>query len=235
MPESKVNIRDSLVLPKMDLSTFLVRRILPGGLWQGKASDDNGERQEQAPLLYLTFDDGPSPHTTPWLLEMLAQEHARATFFLLGTNVARYPELVRQISQGGHCIGNHSYNHRLMPILTIKGMEKEIADTNMRVEEAAGNVPRLFRPPFGIIDKRGADCLREQAMTIVYWGAVSGDWLPIGTERVVERTMQKLCRGNLIVLHEGRNIARQTIAAATQVIRRSKNLGYRFDSLATSC
>lgn len=217
-------LADEIHMLRMDCLTLLGKSVLPSGIWHRGSSKKASDKR-----LLLTFDDGPCPNTTPRLLELLESENIKASFFLLGSQAAKHPEIVKQIADAGHLIGNHTYNHHFLPSLSVKQIEEEIALTNLRIAEAAGFEPKLFRPPFGLIDKRGADCLKEREMTPVYWGAVAEDWMPIGAHRVTARLMRRLSDGNLLVLHEGKAIARQTLEATKQIIRRGHERGYRFD------
>jgi len=207
----------------MDRITALARKNLPDGFWGDQALPEGGYKQ-----VYLTFDDGPDPHTTPWLLELLEEAGVKATFFLIGSHVARHEHLVEKIHRGGHTIGNHSFNHYLMPVLTVAAAESEIDRTNRLISDITGSAPKIFRPPYGVIDQRGADCLRERDMKPVYWGAVPEDWSAPGADRVVNRVLKRLSPGTLVVLHEHRLLRNQTLQAAKQIICKGKELGYDF-------
>lgn len=207
----------------MDRLTEIGRKYLPDGFW-GEATEPGNP----AGAAYLSFDDGPCPHTTPWLLETLEETGARATFFLIGSRVARYPHLVEKIARAGHVIANHSFNHPPLPILPTRAIEKEIDSTNQRIEEITGRSPSLFRPPYGLCDRRSADCLEERGMVPVYWGVVPLDWEAPGAARVVARVMRRLSPGSVVVMHERRLLSRQTVSAAKEIICRGKQHGYEF-------
>jgi len=209
---------EEIMLARMDWLTVLAQKIMPRGFWKGK-----GEH------IHLTFDDGPDPASTPWLLELLEKENIKATFFLMGSKAGRFPDLVEAIRKQGHAIGNHTFNHHFMPLLSIKKMEYEIEKTNQEIQSVLQKQPVLFRPPFGILDHRGADILKEREMTPVYWSVVPGDWAPIGEQRVVSRVMKRLAPGTVLVLHEGHHIAKQTVNAAREIIKRSKGSSWTFD------
>ncbi len=233
-----INIGDEISHVRMQWLTGLGRCILPAGYWGNETSTqeistiDGGSGEQNT--LYLTFDDGPNPSTTKDLLLLLEAEGVLATFFLIGTEVAKFPELAKSVADKGHTIGNHSLNHNFMPSMPTRMIEREIMHTNALLEKATGRKPKLFRPPYGMIDKRGAACLKELDMRIVYWGAVPEDWQGVGAERVVERVCRKLTDGTLIVLHEGTHIASQTIAATREIIARGKAKGYTFKALPES-
>jgi peptidoglycan/xylan/chitin deacetylase (PgdA/CDA1 family) len=230
-----MNISDRLSHLKMNWLTGLGRSILPAGYWGEQTPSglmqSGDENTTENKSLYLTFDDGPNPRTTESLLELLSQENVPATFFLIGSEIGKYPELTELIHQAGHTVGNHSFNHNFMPSLPTRLIEREIQQTNTLLQEINGRAPTLFRPPYGMIDQRGADCLKEANMTIVYWGCVPEDWHGVGTERVVARVCQQLSGGTLIVLHEGNQIAKQTIEATREIVLRAKAQGYTFKTL----
>ena len=228
-------ISDLVSVIKMHSLTRLGRLILPRGLWHGKHghgdNEDIAAMPEDPGSLYLTFDDGPNPKSTPYLLELLEGENVTATFFLIGRQVERHPSLVKRIADAGHVVGNHSYAHLFIPALSVTKIETEIHLANHRIEEITGKSPTLFRPPFGIIDQRAADCLKERGMTPVYWGAVPEDWEKIGSRRVVQRVFRQLSPGSLIVLHELDWNASQTLKATREIIKRLKGKGYCFKSI----
>lgn len=210
---------------KIEFLTQLGKRILPHGHW-GRKSEPHED-----PLVFLTFDDGPHPATTPKLLKLLDEHGIRATFFLIGANCKRHPELVRAIHEAGHVIGNHTYNHLPMLLQGTKQIEKEIDDTNRIIEEITGEQPHMFRPPFGLMDRRAGRVLAERGMTPVYWGSAPEDWASPGTHRVIRRVMWKITDGTLIVLHEGALLEEQTIHAAKEILYRCKTMGYQFSKV----
>ena len=236
--KKSINIGDEISHVRMQWLTGIGRCILPPGYWghdnpAQQISTIGGAADDQKNL-YLTFDDGPNPDTTQALLELLEAEGVLATFFLIGSEVARFSDLAAAVAARGHTIGNHSLNHNFMPSMPTRMIEREIRHTNALLEKATGRQPRLFRPPYGMIDKRGAACLKELDMRIVYWGAVPEDWQGVGAERVVERVCRKLGDGALIVLHEGSHIASQTIEATREIVLRAKAQGYTFKALPES-
>ena len=110
----------------------------------------------------MTFDDGPNPDTTPHLLELLAEEKVPATFFLIGQQISRHTQLGKDIVNAGHAVGNHSFQHEFMPGMPLKRILEEINRTNDLLREISKNrAPNFFRPPYGILDKRTADCVKS--------------------------------------------------------------------------
>jgi peptidoglycan/xylan/chitin deacetylase (PgdA/CDA1 family) len=226
-------IRDQLHLSKMDFLTALGKLILPEGTWTGSCLDTSHAHDSVTctKTLYLTFDDGPHPDTTPYLIELLEKEHARATFFLIGRNANKYPKLVEMIAKAGHTLGNHTYSHLFMPYLTDDLARIEIESATKAIEDAAGRTPQLFRPPYGVINRRHADLVDQGAMRMIYWGAVPNDSRVIGARRVIARVKQRLEKGALLVLHEGRCIAEQSLQSTAGVLKAGKERGFCFRAL----
>ena len=224
--EEQHKIFDEWSLLRMDFLKKLGRKILPAGHWEHERSQGT---------VYLTFDDGPSPHTTERLLELLSEEQVSATFFLIGSHAGRHPELVERIAAHGHAIGSHSLSHKLMPFLSLREIESEIHRANLIFDDLLGYTPRLFRPPYGLLDQRAAQYLGELGMKIVYLGSVPEDWAKIGPERVTRKVLRKLTDGTIVVLHEQSRIADQTLAATRQIIRAGKQQGFTFKALTTLC
>lgn len=128
---------------------FIYRAFFPGALWRMPAAP------EEQPVVYLTFDDGPIPEVTPWVLEQLAERGIKATFFMVADNIRKHPDVFRKVLEGGHAIGNHTYHH-------IQGLkcstEEYMADTQLA--EDLIHSP-LFRPPHGHLKWSQYKAIRE--------------------------------------------------------------------------
>jgi peptidoglycan-N-acetylglucosamine deacetylase len=212
----------------MDALTNLCKSILPEGFWGHGPTHTSTE-----PTVYLTFDDGPHPATTPRLLDLLSERGIHATFFLIGNNCRKFPRLVERIHEQEHAIGNHTLYHPPLPVLPARQIEREIIATNEIIEEITGSRPKVFRPPFGLMDERAAALIKEQGMMPVYWSSVP-EWFIPGTHRVIRRAMSKIADGTIIVLHEGGYVAKQSVAAAGEIIYRTTVLGYQFSKIRGS-
>lgn len=239
-PQKKSNGTFSELLSDLHMEglTGLAKLFLPEGLWKGQnhhvenqvLSDDSVAGG--SPEIHLTFDDGPNPATTPYLLELFEQEGVKATFFVIGNQVEKHEDLLLEVSKHGHTIGNHTYNHVFLPILSRQKMEKEILTTNQRITDVTGQPPKLFRPPFGIADKKAHLFLQEQGMKTVYWSAFSEDWRQIGEHSVVERLSKYAVPGGIMIMHELEPTGDQTIGAARTLIRKLKEQNYKFSAIA---
>ncbi|WP_347923023.1 polysaccharide deacetylase family protein [Pontimicrobium sp. SW4] len=153
--------------------------------------------------MYLTFDDGPTPEITHWVLETLKQFNAKATFFCIGKNVEQHSNIFQQIVKDGHGIGNHTYNH-------VKGWKtktKDYLDEIVLCEKAFKTQnyksEKLFRPPYGQIHPKQINKLQEQAYKIVMWNVLSIDWDNSLTEEIcLKNVVNHAKSGSIIVLHD---------------------------------
>ncbi len=239
-PQKKSNGRFSELLSDLHMEglTGLAKLLLPTGMWKGAnpfvedALLDSASVPGGSLEIHLTFDDGPNPATTPYLLELFEEEGVKATFFVIGNQVEKHEDLLLEVSKHGHTIGNHTYSHVFLPILSRQKMEKEILTTNQRITDVTGQQPKLFRPPFGIADKKAHLLLQEQGMKTVYWSAFSDDWRQIGERSVVERLSKYAVPGGIMIMHELEQTGDQTIGAARTLIRKLKEQNYKFSAIA---
>ncbi len=167
----------------------------------------------------LTFDDGPHPEGTPAVLEALAAAGARATFFVIGEQVQRRPELVRRILTEGHVVALHGYRHRLQLRLTPAAVSDDIRRGAAVLQDASGLAPAWHRPPFGIYSPAGLRAVRETGLSPLLWSRWGKDWRKFTTpRRIVRRTTRAVIGGDVILLHDAdfysaRHSYRRTVAA----------------------
>jgi peptidoglycan/xylan/chitin deacetylase (PgdA/CDA1 family) len=162
------------------------------------------EAQGAERTLALTFDDGPPPHTTPAVLDILEQHEAVATFFVVGHKVDKYPEVVRQIVARGHALGLHGYQHdRLFALKPPATVAADIEKTRAAVERACGVRPLMFRPPIGFVSPRTAAGARRAQAPLIGWSARAYDGMgQVSPERVVRRIEAGLRAGAIVLLHD---------------------------------
>lgn len=147
----------------------------------------------------LTFDDGPHPKFTPCLIDILKKHNARATFFMIGKAAERYPELVKQVAEAGHAIGNHSWNHLSFPSITGRERRKQIRKCQKSI---APYGQRIFRPPKGhqtVLSRLDALLLGYKVVT---WNMHTFDWENHDAEWMVAYLMDRLKPGSIILLHD---------------------------------
>lgn len=182
----------------------------------------------------LTFDDGPHPVFTPAILEILDQYHVKATFFMIGERMGKYPGLVREVHERGHEIANHTYTHpndlRALPVVTLTD---ELERTNELIHKITGKECTLFRPPRGILNSRLVQEISSQGYEIYLW-TVSADNRNAPTpELMCARVEKRIQPGGIILLHDGRIPSRiKDVAATRLIIKRLTEKGYRFVTLS---
>ncbi len=151
----------------------------------------------------LTFDDGPLAPWTGQILDILKSRGVRATFFVCGRNAERYPEIVQRIHSEGHTLGNHTWSHPYLYFLSRRKIAEEIDKTQAAIRQAAGCVPRLFRPPYGARWFGLYPVLRERKMELIQWSLDPQDWR-LDAESILARVRMGLQPGAVILLHDGR-------------------------------
>jgi len=167
----------------------------------------------------VTFDDGPHPEGTPAVLEVLAAAGAHATFFLIGEQVERRPELVSRILAGGNAVALHGYRHRLQLRLSSAAVSDDVQRGLAVVADAAGAAPALHRPPFGIYSAAGLRAVRQAGLSPLLWSRWGKDWRKFTSSgRIVQRTTRAVIGGDVILLHDAdfyssRGSYRRTVAA----------------------
>jgi len=184
-----------------------------------------------AGVVYLTFDDGPTPAWTPRVLALLARYQARATFFVLGRSAAAYPELVRQEFAAGHGVGNHTWSHRRLPDLRGAQLVAEVNGTSTVIQQITGAPVRCLRPPFATVDAASAEQVRALGLRLVLWDIDTNDWLRPGTGAIAGRVLGRVRSGDVILMHDGGGNRSQTVAALEQVLATLSARGYRFHAL----
>ena len=151
------------------------------------------------PVVALTFDDGPDPEWTPRLLEILEQHDARGTFFMIGEQATKYPELVARVASGGHAIGNHSWDHASFPLLS---REQRFGQLRRCSETLGRHAGRMFRPPYGHQDNRSRFDLTLAGYDVVTWSVIEPDWLDRDAEGIVAGIAKKIRPGAIVLLHD---------------------------------
>ena len=154
----------------------------------------------------ITFDDSPNPNFTPKVLELLKKYNANATFFLIGKNVEKHPNIVQKIVNDGHTIGNHSYSHsNNFGFFSSKKIVAELNKTDKIIESITTKKTKLFRPPFGVTNPNIKRALRETGHQSIGWSKRSFDAANISEERIFKRITSNLRKGDIVLLHDSNN------------------------------
>ena len=190
------------------------------------AMDTTTHASRDRRVIALTFDDGPDPERTPALLDMLAELHVPATFFVLGKGVDAHPELCARIAREGHEIGNHTYNHRYLPLQSSENVHAELAATDAAIERATGLVPTLARPPYGGRSPRNVRVFGRLAKRVVLWDVNSYDWKGAPAPDVAQRVLERARPGSIILMHDGGRPQDETIDAVRLLVPELRARGY---------
>ena len=202
----------------------------PTGQWYGRTFTGLAQGTKQ---LALTYDDGPNDPHTFRLLEVLTKHNVRATFFLIGRFVQQRPDIVREIVEAGHVVGNHTFTHPLLTLKSSSEVRKELRDCGAALQDAIGAHSNLFRPPFGGRRPAVLRVARELGLQPVMWNATGYDWTAPPAEVIERKVSRQIRGGNVILLHDGghRQMGAdrsQTVLATDHLIARYKPEAYQF-------
>ena len=179
----------------------------------------------------LTFDDGPDPATTPKLLEVLKRHEIKAAFFPIGTKVKEHPEIIKQIDQEGHILGNHSFRHAWWTNFLIAGaLEREIGRAQGAIEAAIGKVPAYFRPPMGLTNPHLKRGLGKHGLSVIGWDVRAYD-TGASSEKVIKRVLKKIRNGSIILLHDAGKDPTDLVTQADELVAEIKARKYTFSGL----
>ena len=189
------------------------------GIWLGNAPLRSG------PIVALTFDDGPMYPYTADLLDILKEHGVRATFFLLGIQIERHPDLVLRMYEEGHQIGNHSMWHPNFLYLNRTQIHDEIYQANRLIEGITGSVPTTLRPPFGVRDATVLDVAAQLDLSVILWSVDPQDWLYRDADIISSHVIERAVDGSVVLLHD---IRRPSIDATLRIIEQLLADGFTF-------
>lgn len=194
---------------------LLYRLLFPEAIWRIK-------RRKGKPRVFLTFDDGPIPEETPWVLDTLDHYGIKATFFMVGDNVRRHPELLDEVLRRGHSIGNHTMHH-------LQGMKERAHHYLRDTAEAAALIDSpLFRPPHGLLRWKQARVLKEH-FNIIMYDLVSRDYSrKLSGEQVLDNVKRYARDGSIIVFHDSLKASKNMRYALPRAIEWLLEQGYEF-------
>ena len=204
--------------------------LFPGYIWDN-CSKTSGEK-----VLYLTFDDGPDPDVTPWVLDQLKKYGAKATFFLVGNNIDRNPELAAEIIRQNHAVGNHTYDHLngwSTPLdLYVENIKKAEKSINKYLKGQNGQNNLFFRPPYGKIKRNQASKLQAIGFKIVMYDVLARDWdQGLDGERCFKNVTKNAKSGSIVVFHDSLKADKNLKISLPQVLEYYAKHGYTFMTL----
>ena len=172
----------------------------------------------------LTFDDGPWPRYTHQILKVLKQHQVKATFFMVGKELSRRPEIARDVVAQGHVIGNHSWDHSSRPRAAVS----QVKHTDSEIHKQLIIYSHLFRPPYGILKNGMAAQAKKEKHTVVLWSVDSEDWRRPSAAHIAQTVMREVYPGGIILMHDGGGNRAHTVAALSMIIPQLKKQGYKF-------
>ena len=208
--------------PLFPLVYRLLQPTFPHCLWCGNSNSKT---------IALTFDDGPHPQYTPQVLSVLKRYNITASFFWLGNCVNRFPEIAKTVSEQGHWIGLHGYEHDSFPLLSPIQLKQSLEKTQIAIYNACNLSPekvRDVRPPNGFFTPQTLHLFQQWNYRPVMWSVVPEDWVHPGVNVVVNRVMKQVKNGSLIVLHDGYFGGKDVAETINILIPRLLQEGYEF-------
>jgi len=164
----------------------------------------------------LTYDDGPTPGITEKILAELAERNLKATFFMIGNKVRRYPDIARAVVEAGHEVANHTYTHPSLNRLSDERVIEELAKCQQMIQEITGVTPMWFRPPYGAFqNKRQGAMARGEHLGVAYWSVDPRDWSNPGASAIVRKVLASTRSGSIILLHD---LKKQTVQATPAIL-----------------
>jgi peptidoglycan-N-acetylglucosamine deacetylase len=205
-------------------TAYIIKKLFPGFVWH---IPNTGK------TVYLTFDDGPVPQITPWVLNVLAVHNIKATFFCIGDNIGKHPDVFKNIIAGGHAIGNHTFNH-------LNGWETDtpkyldnFKQCSTRIAMHTNTPAKLFRPPYGKIRRGQAAVIRKGGYKIIMWDVLSADFdQTISPEKCLQNVVKNVQPGSIIVFHDSIKAWQNVEYALPKAITWLKKEGYTFGVLS---
>lgn len=188
------------------------------------------ERKEKK--IYLTFDDGPTPEITEFVLEQLRSFNAKATFFCVGENIQKYPEIFKQIIADDHTIGNHTMNHLKTNKTSLSNYIKNVSECDKKIKQHIAIKSKLFRPPYGNLSRSKLTQLRKLGYQIILWDVLSKDWdINTSPKQCTENVVKNTKNGSIIVFHDSIKASRNLKTTLPNILEHFTEKGYTFNKI----
>jgi peptidoglycan-N-acetylglucosamine deacetylase len=179
-------------------------------------------------VVAITFDDGPNPVYTPQVLEIFSEAKGKATFFMIGEQMRNHPDVVKQVADQGHEIGNHTFTHPKLSELSEQDCLKEIEETEKLIEEMAGRKPVVFRPPYFDYNQDTVSLIQKRRYPMI--GALNleaQDWEQPGVQHILGKSRAAVKNGSILIFHDGYGERSQTIEAVRMLVSELTSQGYQ--------
>ncbi|MFJ4190887.1 polysaccharide deacetylase family protein [Kitasatospora sp. NPDC089509] len=216
------------------LAASALAALLTAGLGLAVPASAASSPAPTAPkVVYLTFDDGPSPQYTAQILAVLARYGAPATFFETGQNVAANPAVTAQVARQGESVQNHTWSHPDLRKLSLTEFNAQILDTDHAIHQQTGRTPSCLRPPYGFVNTTVQSRAALLGKTIELWTVDPADWSLPGTPTIEHRVLTAARPGSVVLLHDGGGDRSQTVAALPTILTTLRQHGYTFGVLCS--
>jgi polysaccharide deacetylase family sporulation protein PdaB len=192
------------------------------------ASNIYSYRKNDGMKIAITFDDGPHPFYTAKILEILERYHVRATFFLIGSCAATYPDLVKAEIEKGHEIGNHTYSHLKLNGVSKELLQDEISRTDTLLQKLTGRNIKLFRPPEGVCNTAISTLSADLGYHVILWNIDTRDWAHTSSEKIIAHVKRNVKSGDILLFHDYIAKNSPTPAALEVLIPHLLSEGYQF-------
>lgn len=216
------------------LRTDLLLAYQAMGLEPANAAPEVASTPAGSKQVAITFDDGPHPLITPWILDELDKWGVKATFFLVGKQVTLYPELVREIRRRGHTVGSHSHAHLSLRHLSLSECEQDLVKSRLALREACGETVKLFRPPGGYYDDTVRKAAGNLGFTTVFWTANITSFPGRDGQRIATELARQCATGGIILLHNGEDETLDTLPHLIPALRKHGVKFITFDNTNAS-
>lgn len=193
-----------------------------------KDADIFRKKENSSMKIALTFDDGPHPHQTPAILDLLDKYGIKATFFTVGINATYYPDTLELISKRGHEIGNHTFTHPQVSSLDHQKLKSEVEKCESTIYEITDRKTKLFRPPEGMIDSDVKKVLGNLDYKVILWDIDTRDWAHTPPEKIAEHVVDNISSGDIILMHDYISYNSPTVKALDIFIPILLEKGYSF-------
>jgi peptidoglycan/xylan/chitin deacetylase (PgdA/CDA1 family) len=200
----------------------IIKKIFHNQVWE----IPNTEKK-----IYLTFDDGPTPQITEWVLNLLEKENIKATFFCIGNNIEKHPEIFKKIISSGHSLGNHTFNHLQGWKTPEEEYIKNVDLCKMEMDNSSTEKSILFRPPYGKIRPNQSKSLRKKGYKIIMWDVLSKDYDSNTSPEECLKHVKKTKTGSIIVFHDSLKAWKNLEYTLPKAIAFLKSEGFLFDRI----
>ncbi len=229
-----------ILLPKRTLKfclMILIMLVFVGGAYahisekrgRNNISDIVWAIETEEKVISLTFDDGPDPIYTPQILKILEENQVKSTFFTVGKQIVRFPEVARMMAESGQEIANHTYSHPYLDHISSDLLKSELEKADETIQQYTNTKPKLFRPPGGFYNNEIIKIAKEKGYKIILWSWTqqTRDWVNPGTEYIIKKVLSNAKNGDIVIFHDCGGDRSQTVNALEPIILGLKEKGFQ--------